>query len=595
MRLVLLALLAGGAAWPAEPNRDVRFPKAYQPTNEIVLENMVPVKMRDGVTLYADVFRPAAPGKYPVLVSRTPYSTERFPNAYAAGVFFSRRGYAYVFQDVRGRFESEGKWDPFRNDIQDGYDTIEWEAAQAWSNGKVGMEGGSYLGHVQWRAAMGKPPHLVTIYPRVAATSLYHDWVTLNGGWRLSFNFGWGAVRMESRVMQNPGPHDIAESGEAMSYERLQWHLPLTDMPRLAGRNQRFYQDWLEHPDYDSYWKGLNAEEVFDQIGIPVHTSGGWFDIFSQGTLRGYAGMSARGATETARKKSRLLIGPWGHGSSRRFGDIDFGEHAHVEENAVQLRWFDRWLKGIDNGLDKEPPVTLFVMGKGAWRQEWEYPLARTEYKKMYFASEGNANSRRGGGRLQWEPPAGAGKPDVYHYDPNNPTPSLGGNNCCGTSTPAGPRDQRSIEARGDVLVYTSAVLDKPVEVTGPVKVVLHAATDGKDTDWVAKLVDVFPDGRAIPVAEGILRARYRNGADKGELLEPGKVYEFSIDLVGTSNEFQPGHRIRVDVTSSHFPQFDRNPNTGEPFGRSANVRVARQTVYQDAGRPSHVLLPVIP
>ena len=595
MRLVLLALLAGSAAWSAEPNRDVRFPKAYPPTNEIVLENMVPVKMRDGVTLYADVFRPAAPGKYPVLVSRTPYSTERFPNAYAAGVFFSRRGYAYVYQDVRGRFESEGKWEPFRNDIQDGYDTIEWAAAQPWSNGKVGMEGGSYLGHVQWRAAMGKPPHLVTIFPRVAATSLYHDWVTLNSGWRLSFNFGWGAVRMESRVMQNPGLHDSPEAGEAVSYERLQWHLPLTDMPRLAGRNPRFYQDWLEHPDYDSYWKGLNAEEVFDQIGIPVHTAGGWFDIFSQGTLRGYAGMSSRGATETARKKSRMLIGPWGHGSSRKFGDIDFGEHAHVEENAVQLRWFDHWLKGADNGLDQEPPVTLFVMGKGAWRQEWEYPLARTEYKKMYFAGDGKANSRRGDGRLQWAPPAAGSRPDEYYYDPNNPVPSLGGNNCCGTSTPAGPRDQRSIEARGDVLVYTSAPLDRPVEVTGPVKVVVHAATDGKDTDWVAKLVDVFPDGRAIPLAEGILRARYRNGASKAELLEPGKAYEFSIDLVGTSNEFQAGHRIRVDVTSSHFPQFDRNPNTGEPFGRSTNVRVARQTVYHDAGRPSHVVLPVIP
>jgi uncharacterized protein len=590
-RLILLPVVAAVAPAAAE----VVFPKAYPPANEIVIENMVPAKMRDGVTLYADVFRPAGPGKYPVVVSRTPYSTERFPNSYAMGVFLSRRGYVYVYQDVRGRFESEGRWEPFRDDLDDGYDTIEWAAKQEWSNGKVGMEGGSYLGHVQWRAAMAKPPSLVTIYPRVASTSLYHDWITLNGGWRLSFNFGWGAVRMESRVMQNPGPHTLDAAGEDISYERLQWRLPLTDMPRLAGRKPKFYQDWLAHPDYDGYWKAINAEEVFEKIAVPVQTSGGWFDIFSQGTLRGYVGMRTRGGSETARTKSRLLIGPWGHGPSQRTGEIDFGAYANVDEEAIQLRWFDYWLKGIDNGLDREPPVTLYVMGRNEWRQENEYPLARTQYRKMHLASAGNANSRRGGGRLQWDAPAAGAPPDRYLYDPDNPVPSVGGNNCCGTPTPAGPRDQRSVEARNDVLVYTSDVLAEPVEVTGPVKVVLHASTDGPDTDWVAKLVDVFPDGRAFNVAEGILRARYREGTDKPQLLEPGKVYEFTIDLVGTSNEFQRGHRIRVDVTSSHFPQFDRNPNTGEKFGTSAKVRVARQTVYHDAGRPSHILLPVIP
>jgi putative CocE/NonD family hydrolase len=593
MRSFTIVLLAAAAA--AAPGEQVRFPKAYPPTNEIVIENMTPIPMRDGVKLYADVYRPAEPGKYPVIVSRTPYSTERFPNAYAMGVFLSRRGYVYVFQDVRGRFESEGKWEPFRDDINDGYDTIEWAAKQEWSNGKVGMEGGSYLGHVQWRAAMARPPSLVTIYPRVAATSLYHDWVTLNGGWRLSFNFGWGAVRMESRIMQNPGPHELAEAGANISYERLQWHLPLLDMPRLAGRNPQFYKDWIAHPDYDAYWKPLNAEEAFEKITVPVHTSGGWFDIFSQGTLRGYTGMRTLGGSETARTKSRLLIGPWGHGPSQKTGELDFGPHANVDERAVQLRWFDYWLKGIDNGLDREPPVTLFVMGRNVWRQEQEYPLARTQYRKMYFSSRGHANSNRGDGRLQWEPPQTGAPPDRYIYDPDNPVPSVGGNNCCGTSTPSGPRDQRAVEARNDVLVYTSDYLTEPVEVTGPVKVVLYASTDARDTDWVAKLVDVFPDGRAFNVAEGILRARHREGTDKPKLLEPGQVYEFTIDLVGTSNEFQRGHRIRVDITSSHFPQFDRNPNTGETFGTSARVQVARQTVYHDAQRPSHIVLPVIP
>jgi putative CocE/NonD family hydrolase len=572
----------------------VKFPEAYPPTNEIVMDNLVAIPMRDGVKLYADVYRPAAQGKYPVIVCRTPYSTERAPSAYDAAVFFARRGYVYVFQDVRGRHESEGKWEPFRNDIEDGYDTIEWAAKQSWSNGKVGMQGGSYLGHVQWRASMAKPPHLVAMFPAVAATSLYHDWITLNGGWRLSFNFGWGPVRQESRIMQNTGPHTMAGGSETIAFDPMQRHLPLNDMQRLAGRNAQFYKDWIAHPDYDDYWKKLNAEEVFDQITVPAHTFGGWFDIFSQGTLRGYAGLSKKGATEAARRGSRMVIGPWGHGSSQKFGDIDFGPHAHVDQHALELRYFDYWLKGMQNGLDKEPPVTLFVMGRGEWRQENEYPLARTQYKKMYLSSGGHANTGSGDGRLSWETPRAAGS-DRYRYDPDNPVPSLGGNNCCGTPTPAGPRDQRPVEARGDVLVYTSDFLTEPVEVTGPVKVVLYASSDARDTDFIAKLVDVFPDGRAISIAEGIVRARYRDGAQKASLIEPGKVYEFAIDLVGTSNEFRRGHRIRVDVTSSHFPQFDRNPNTGEPFGTSAVVKVATQTVHHSAERASHVLLPVIP
>ncbi|MBI3682065.1 MAG: CocE/NonD family hydrolase [Acidobacteria bacterium] len=571
------------------------FPPAYPPANDIRIDNLVPVKMRDGVTLYADVYRPVKPGKYPVLVCRTPYSTERYPSAYDAAVWFSRRGYVYVYQDVRGRHESEGKWEPFRNDAEDGYDTVEWAAAQSWSNGKVGMDGGSYLGQVQWRAAAARPPHLAGMVPRVASTSIYHDWITLNGGWRLSFNFGWGPVRQESRIMQNTGPHTMAGGPPGLSFDKILWHLPLITMQELAGRNAGFYHDWIRHPDYDDYWKPLNAEESFDQIGIPVYTMGGWFDIFSQGTQHGYTGMSTQARTEAARSKSRMLIGPWGHGSSRKFGDLDFGEHAHVDENAAALRFFDYWLKDIDDGIDREPPVTLYVMGRNQWRRENEYPLARTQYRKMYFHSGGHAASDRGDGRLSWDPPGVNSRPDTYRYDPDNPVPSLGGNNCCGTPTPAGPVDQRPVEKRSDVLVYTSDYLEKDIEVTGPVKVVLYAASDCVDTDFIAKLVDLFPDGRAINMAEGIIRARYRESLSKPKLLEPGKVTELIIDLVGSSNVFLIGHRIRVDITSSHFPQFDRNPNTGEPFGMSAKIKVAAQTVHHTRDRASHIVLPVIP
>ncbi len=562
----------------------VKFPEVYPPTNEIAMDNYVAIPMRDGVKLYADIYRPTKPGRYPVILSRTPYSTERTPNAYAAAVFFAQRGYVFVYQDVRGRHESEGKWEPFRNDIEDGYDTVEWAAAQAWSNGKVGMEGGSYLGHVQWRAAMASPPHLTAIFPAVAATSLYHDWITLNGGWRLSFNFGWGPVRQESRIMQNTGPH-VAAGLDNLSFDRMQWHLPLNDMQKLAGRNAQFYRDWIAHPDYDEYWKKLNAEEVMDQIGIPAHTFGGWFDIFSQGTLRGYSLLSKKGKTATARKGSHLIIGPWGHGASKKFGELDFGDHAFVDMHAVELKWFDHWLKGVDNDVEREAPVRLYVMGRNEWREENEYPLARAKYTKMYLREEHG---------LSWDAPSTAGT-DVYRYDPANPVPSLGGNNCCGTPTPAGPRDQRPIEGRGDVLVYTSDFLKEPVEVTGPVKVVLYASSDAVDTDFVAKLIDVYPDGHAFNMAEGIVRARYREGTSSAKMLEPGKVYPFEIDMVGTSVEFQRGHRIRVDVTSSHFPQFDRNPNTGEEFGRGTKVKVATQTIRRSAEHPSHVLLPVIP
>ena len=592
--LVGLALLAGGVL--AKPVPKVTFPVARPPSNDITMENRVPIPMRDGVVLYADIYRPAEEGRYPVLVSRTPYSTERYDSsAYTAAVFYSRRGYVFVFQDVRGRHESEGTWEPMRNEFEDGYDTVEWAAKQPWSNGMVGMQGGSYLGAVQWQAAKLVPPHLVTIFPNVAPMSFYHHTFFLNGGFRLSLAFGWGPVRQESRVMQNTGPHTMEGGPEGISYEKVIWHLPLIDMQKLVGRNAQFYTDWIRHPDYDDYWKALNVEEHFDQIPIPVHTFGGWFDQILQGTLNGYVGMSKKGKTAVARKKSRMVVGPWGHGPSRKHGDLDFGGHAHVNIRSVELRWFDYWLKGIDTGIQDEPPVTLFVMGKNIWRYENEYPLARTEYKKLYFHSEGNANSYRGAGRLSWQAPQGDSKPDRYRYDPNHPVPSLGGSNCCGTPTPIGPVDQRPVEQRHDVLVYTSDFLEGDVEVTGPVKVVLYASSDALDTDFVAKLVDVYPDGRAINLAEGILRARYRESLSRPKLLERGKIYKMAIDLVGTSNVFLQGHRIRVDITSSHFPQFNRNPNTGEPFGTSTAVKVANQTIHHSGAYPSHILLPVIP
>ena len=574
----------------ADSNNGDRFPDFTPPLNDIQVENRVPVPMRDGTILYADIFRPVKEGRYPVLVCRTPYGVE----GRSEPAFFSKRGYVFLIQDVRGRYESEGSWDPFRNEANDGYDTVEWAAKQPWSNGKVGMQGKSYLGLVQWQAAKARPPHLLTIFPDVASVNPYHDFVTLNGAWRLSFNFGWGAVRQESRIGQNTVLHKKGGGSQNLSYDQVIWHLPLLDMQRLLGRQAQFYTEWIQHPDYDDYWKALDVTKHFSKVTIPVHTFGGWFDIFTQGTVDGYLGMSQTGGSLKARQGSQMTIGPWGHGPTRSFGDLAFGDTAMVDTMAIQLQWFNYWLKDLP-GLDNKLAARIFVMGENKWRFETKYPLTNTEYRKLYLHSKGGANSARGNGKLSWNTPNSNSKPDHYRYDPNNPVKSLGGNNCCGVPTRAGPVDQQSIEQRHDVLVYTSDFLQESLEVTGPIKLKLYASSSSTETDFVAKLIDVYPDGTAINVAEGLLRTRYRKSLDQPKTLDPGKIYELMIDLVDTSNLFLKGHRIRLDVTSSHFPQFNRNLNTGEAFGLHQKPQAANQTIYHSNTYPSHFILPIIP
>lgn len=566
----------------------VTFAAASPPLNDVVLENHVPVRMRDGVTLYADVYRPVGPGPFPVIVGRTPYSIERYatpvyqyPNSYEAPLFFARRGYVFVYQDIRGRDESEGRWEPFRNDIADGYDTIEWAASQPWSNGKVAMHGVSYEGTVQWRAAMSVPPHLVTIVPSVASTSLYNDWITSNGAWRLGFNLEWGAIRMESRSVQNSGVYLQPDSPPSLRLADIERHLPLADIQARAGRNAAFFQDWLAHPDFDDYWKAIDAEEAFDRIPIPVLNFGGWFDIFRQGTLHGYEGLRTRGKTELARHGTQLVMGPWGHWPSRQVGELDFGPTAFVDQNALALEWFDYWLKGIDNGVGSRPPVRLFVMGANEWRYEDNYPPARARTCRLYFQSQGHANTAQGDGRLAGAP-AARDSADDYTYNPADPTPAAGGGS-----------NVHVIEARADTLVYTSEPLGGDLEVIGPLHVILQAASDAPDTDFVARLIDVYPDGRTVAIADGILRARYREGTSHPRLLEPGRTYALTIDLTGTAMLFAKGHQLRVHVTSSAFPAFDRNLNTAHPFGTSAEINTAHQTVHHSRRYPSYIALPV--
>lgn len=569
------------------------FSFAFSYANEIRIERHRAIPMRDGVTLYGDVYMPSAPGKYPALVSRTPYGVQR-DGAHKNFIRFAQNGYVVVFVDVRGRYESEGKWEPFRDEAKDGYDIIEWVAAQPFCNGKVGTQGGSYVGHNQWQTLSENPPHLVAAFPSLASTNIYANWITMGGAFRLSFNYGWGVVRMPNRIMLPQYWHTESYTAEELKYENILMHLPLnTGDLKSAGYEVSHYRDWLRHESYDAYWKAISDEERFQNYRVPVHTLGGWFDIFIQGTINGYVGMKNKAATPHARAHTKMIIGPWGHGSTQSYGGVDFTPIAHIDQFELELRFYDHHLKGIKNGLEEEDPVKLFYMGINRWRTEKDWPIPGTEYKQFYLTSGGNARSVRGDGLLQFQKPAGKGT-DAYMYDPSQPVPTTGGNNCCGTPTPAGPVDQRPLERREDILVYSSDFLTAPMTIAGPVKMKLFAATDGPDTDWMIKLVDVYPDGTAMPISEGILRARFREGLDKMKLLTPGQVYEYDIELTGTANVFKAGHRIRVDITSSNFPQFDRNPNTGDPLGTSSRVRIAKQTIHHGGEQASHIILPVV-
>ena len=404
------------------------FPGASSAQNQIKIERHQAARMRDGVNLYADIYRPRADGRYPTIVVRTPYGVQR-DGVHNTMINFAKNGYAVVIQDTRGRYESEGQWDPFRNEAKDGYDTIECAAKQSWSNGKVALQGGSYLGHVQWRAASLTPPSLVAMFPAVASTNIYANWITLGGAFRLSFNYGWGVVRMPNRIMLPQYWHTENYSPTESQYDTILWHLPLKDGDlQSAGYVVKHYRDWIAHPRYDDYWKEISDEEHFSKINVPVHTSGGWFDIFLQGTINGFAGVRKLGATEAARRETKMIIGAWGHGPSRKFGDVDFGPQAMRSQFDRELRWFDHYLKGIDNGIDREPPIEIFYMGIDEWHYENDWPIPGTMFTPFYLGSEGSANSFSGNGRLSTEKPSGA-PTDQYLYDPMNPVPTVGGNN----------------------------------------------------------------------------------------------------------------------------------------------------------------------
>jgi putative CocE/NonD family hydrolase len=367
-------------------------------------------------------------------------------------------------------------------------------------------------------------------------------------------------------------------------------------MIELCGGNMPFWKDWIAHPTDDQYWAEINVERLWGEIAVPALNMGGWFDLYAKESFDNFNGLRLHGRTPEARQ-SKLIVGPWPHRLSTctRTGDIDFGDGSLVDLESLELRWFDYWLKGIENGIVEEPPLRLFIMGANQWRDEHEWPLARTDWQRWYLHSGGGANTLRGDGRLTKEPSQDE-PPDQYVYDPRYPVQTIGGNTCCSPEIVAwGPYDQRPVEMRSDVLCYTSEPLTNDLEVTGPIRAVIYAASDAPDTDWTAKLVDVSPTGYAMNLCDGIIRARYCESFTEPTLIEPGVTYKYEIEIGVTGNVFLKGHSIRLEISSSNFPRFDRNPNTGHAFGQDTEMRPASQSVYHSRESPSHIVLPVIP
>ncbi len=558
MRIAAIVALFCGMAFGAVP----------------LVRQSVHVPMRDGVKLAANVFFLQSAARQPVILVRTPYNKGKDLSANFR--FFVEHGYTMVVEDVRGRYQSEGVFDPFHQETNDGEDTLNWIARQPWSNGRIGMVGGSYLGIVQWKAALSGNPHLKAIFPVVSGCDDYTDrFFSTGGAMKLGNRLLWLSSNMRAPGFTPP------------DFTLFVRHLPVKEADRAAtGQKVAMYQTALEHPTYDSYWKSISTRERLEQIRIPVFSVGGWYDNFVQSDLEAFTLLRRLGRTAHA------MIGPWAHSMSIPFEGVSFGHEGSAPVLRMQLDWFDRWLKN-DSTKARYAPLRIFVMGVNRWRDEQEWPLARAVATPFYLAARHGANSVLGDGILAAHP-LKRSRADRFVYDPANPAPTRGGGTCCNPKIfPWGPMDQSPVEKRRDVLVYTSPVLEKDLEVTGPVKAVLWVSTSARDTDFTVKLLDVAPGGRATNLTDGILRLRYREGLDRAMPAKPGAVYRILVDAGVTSNVFRAGHPIRVEISSSNFPRFDRNPNTGGPLAPETRFVKAEQRVYQGGANASHLLLPV--
>jgi putative CocE/NonD family hydrolase len=566
---------------------------------EVAIERDVPSRMRDGTTLYADIYRPEGDGPWPVLLMRHPYDKTQPENiSYAHPIWYARYGYMVVIQDVRGRWLSEGEWYPFKHEAMDGYDTVVWSAALPGSNGQVGMFGFSYGGTTQLLAAVHQPPGLATIIPGLTSSDYYQGWTYRGGALHQAFTQSWSTFLSQDMAHRREDYLLEGNLAGTMGNAWANYWYPLQYFPFITQEGVApYYLDWLEHDIYDDYWKQWSIQSRYEKISMPALHVGAWYDIFLEGTIENYVSLRAEAGNDRARQGQKLVIGPWYHMPwHQQVGGVDFGDNARNCIDALQVLWLDKYLRGESNQLDEEPPVALFVMGENKWRFEHEWPPQQAQPVKYFLHSGGRANSLNGNGWLDQESPADE-LPDVFVYDPRLPVMSIGGHSCCvDVLTPMGAFDQRPQEYRNEMLVFTTQDLAEDIVVIGTVEVILYAASTAVDTDFTAKLVDVYPDGQAINLAEGIIRARFRDSLEAPTNINPDQVYAYKILVGSTANVFKAGHRIRVEISSSNFPTFDRNTNSGKPLAEAgpADWLVATQTVFHDSRYPSHVVLPIV-
>lgn len=571
----------------------------YSKTEHSVSESLgVKVPMRDGVHLVVDIFRPAGAGKYPAVLVQTPYNRLVFRRR---AEWFAQRGYVVVNVDSRGRFDSEGDWDPFSAlHKTDGYDLVEWIAKQPWCTGRVGTYGASYMGWTQWWTASQAPPSLKCIVPEVAPPDHFFN-APYQHGVLVSWAVDWAGAMSGRRP--NPaakGAYGGFAATRAADYKLLPY-IELDD--RRKHGDTKWFDTWInQNTAAGSYWKAIAYQTPADyaRVRAPSLAVTGWFDANYPGTPLNYLGMKQHGATPEL-QRPRLVIGPWEHGFNKKLNveGIDFGPQAVIDWDGYVCRWFDYHLKQRDNGVVNDPPVHVFVTGRNEWRAASDWPLPETQWTKYYLHGGGKANGSAGDGTLSTVAPQDE-PADHYTYDPETPTPSPAFTN----GHIDGPRDVRDSAKRADVLVYTTPPLEDDVEVVGPITARLFAATSARDTDWMVRLIDVYPDGRAMFLCDGVMRARHRDpqrdgafNAERLSTLEPGTVYPYTIEFWrGVGNVFAKGHRIRVEISSSYYPYYLRNLNTGaDNIGLETKTVAAQQTVHHDRDRPSHVVLPIIP
>lgn len=568
----------------------------------IIIEQNIMVAMRDGVRLATDIYRPTEEGHWPVLLTRVPYNKDlRMPPPFEEKRVFLEKnlnveraveaGYVVVAQDIRGCYASEGSFFPLSDeDATDGADTIAWLAHQPWSNGRVGMFGVSYQGYTQWQAAREHPKALQAIIPTQCLSFPPYQ----GGAFLLNPILETVLGQFVPEVLRRniaQGQATIAELEEVVQAHRampVQYqHLPLVTQPLLEKRAP-YYFDWLKHPTLDTYWQAMTVKQTVEPR-VPTLIIAGWYDFFLTQNLEQYQRLKQK----MSKCMLHLVIGPWAHGTfqGQQWDEASGGRERLVE---LQLRWFDHWLREIDNGIEQEKPVSIFVMGSNTWRQEEDWPLLNTRYRPYYLHSDGHANSASGDGVLSTVGPEKEPE-DIYCSDPHDPIPTVGGVILM-EGARNGPCDQSQIEARQDVLCYTTSPLEQPVEVTGPIELILYASSSACDTDFTAKLVDVFPNGRAQNLVDGVLRVRYRESFTRPTLMEPGYVYKLHIVVGATSNVFLAGHCIRLEIASSNFPRFDRNSNTGGTIAaeEEKDFMLVINAVYHNDEYPSHLILPVI-